>query len=479
MTASDTKNARRSTRFPVTCRVMYPGPDGAAVSFTANISTGGLFLEAVSDLTVDRELDCEVHLVEGQEPVRLRGVVRRVDDEGAGIEFLPGAAAAIEQIRAFLSEREHPEERDDFAPDTEKNSAARMSAADAFLSERTAAPPAVGDDFMGEGTRILVRGALDEMRRLQGQSPSAGASPSTSAEPEAPAKEAAAPAASEPAPALEPTTIATPKAPEVDDPSRAVTVIARSPLATPRPGRPNEDPLLRAVQEDPLAGATPKDDVDMPPPAQTGDFAAPTEVRKPLVPLEAMPPKASPPITEELAGPKKPLLDEAPGARSSLPQTEPLTAPKHRHTEPMTPAGGRSGTDITEAAFANLETRDISPPPAAVRTRAFVLAAAIILMTTMIAAALLLRSRPRRTILQVSQESIANLPPPPSFAPTPAAAVPSAPAPATPAAPAVAAPTAPPQSVTPAPSAKRKPAPSKPAATRPSKKKGDEAPPAP
>ncbi|HET9555315.1 MAG TPA: PilZ domain-containing protein, partial [Anaeromyxobacteraceae bacterium] len=105
--ATGAAERRRGVRFAVMLRVDYEAGGRGTFSFSSNLSTAGVQLRGATRLAVGDELPVALHLKTERQPVRLQAVVRHVSGGaggGAGLEFLPGQAEAVEAIGRFIDE---------------------------------------------------------------------------------------------------------------------------------------------------------------------------------------------------------------------------------------------------------------------------------------------------------------------------------------------------------------------------------------
>jgi len=95
---------RRYVRFPAECRVEYAATSGTGVGLTSEISSGGLFLKNRGALTLGAQVSCAIHLAEGEPPEKVHCTVRRIDGEGAGLEFRGDEKAPRARVRSFIED---------------------------------------------------------------------------------------------------------------------------------------------------------------------------------------------------------------------------------------------------------------------------------------------------------------------------------------------------------------------------------------
>lgn len=95
---------RRSPRTPFNIRVRYSTVDALFADFTRNINEGGLFIETSEPCPVDTTVSLDFELPGDTAPVRTKGRVVWVDDDGMGIEFEDLDAAARARINHLVRE---------------------------------------------------------------------------------------------------------------------------------------------------------------------------------------------------------------------------------------------------------------------------------------------------------------------------------------------------------------------------------------
>ena len=95
---------RRSPRTPFNIRVRYATVDDLFSDFARNINEGGMFIETSEPCPVDTVVSLDFELPGDTAPVRTKGRVVWVDDEGMGIEFEDLDAAARARINHLVRE---------------------------------------------------------------------------------------------------------------------------------------------------------------------------------------------------------------------------------------------------------------------------------------------------------------------------------------------------------------------------------------
>ncbi len=95
---------RRHVRFSTTCLVQYTAGRQTGRVVTGDLSLAGLYLVDLPPLQVGRRVACKLVLPHNP-PVALRTIVRRVGDNGAGVEIVGASDEARNLIRQFIDMR--------------------------------------------------------------------------------------------------------------------------------------------------------------------------------------------------------------------------------------------------------------------------------------------------------------------------------------------------------------------------------------
>jgi hypothetical protein len=435
------RESRKATRYGVSCRVMYPaGARGSSLAFSANMSTGGLFLRSAQGVGVNDELLCEVFLVEGADALKVRCLVRHVGKSGAGLEFARDQKEVIDKIRRYLAEQADPaglgfgEETRTLlasaeralAPVTKPRVKPKKPSPNGQAAPGEGSEPSDGD-FMGEGTRMLVLGAEKDMAALRGKTATPASEPKAS--------------------------------PKVHV-GEAFSADSWGELT---PARPDPTPLFekpaKAQREATPAGKRLRDEL---PAADGADFNGATLVREILIPPEARPDrsarkKAEPPRPEakkpsETPEPRTTEVRPPKGLEREGPPAKDAPEPRRQKREntPVLPrqpdpSSSHSGNAALESLFGpgGPVTEDLSLPKK--RGSHLALYVIVVLIAGGVAGGLYaMRSRPKRVIVPLAAE-VREMPPPPSFPGRTNQAAPAPPPRVTPP------PTEPPSSAEPAP----------------------------
>ena len=83
---------RKSYRFPFRAKLVFSFRDRVVAGNTVNISTDGIFVTTFEKLDAFEKCQCVFPLVDGQEPLILHGVIRRVIATTINPEDVPGVA---------------------------------------------------------------------------------------------------------------------------------------------------------------------------------------------------------------------------------------------------------------------------------------------------------------------------------------------------------------------------------------------------
>jgi uncharacterized protein (TIGR02266 family) len=95
---------RRSPRTPFNIRVHYSTVDALFADFSRNINEGGMFIETTEPCEIDTVVNLDFELPGDTAPIRTRGRVVWVSEDGMGIEFEDLDAAARARINHLIRE---------------------------------------------------------------------------------------------------------------------------------------------------------------------------------------------------------------------------------------------------------------------------------------------------------------------------------------------------------------------------------------